>query len=354
MSYILDFNKVQPGDIVISSGTSLGAQVIKLGTWSKDTHAMLYVGHTMIHAVPDGGVFSKNPQRELFKSAKHVKVLRLKESVASSVLSSICDYARSLSGSIYSVKEAIRTKRHSNKQTDAQTNMQFCSRLVAQSYAYQDINLVKNSNYCSPKELSNSDLLEEVLGAVRKASADEVEFSKTPDPTIENQKVTYKWLNKVRVIASALDYEVQTINDVADFVKSHPEKDPEISELIKLSGYLEHYQCDLKLNPYRYDLEGFKEYFSNRNIPIEEAVEGELQKEPSMIDHFYRNLTVHVQLYKETGLEYHDLHRNLYLNMLQFIKDRLVVMYSSLTPPTDMQLKAKVFIFIQRIDEIVI
>ena len=39
MSYILDFNKVQPGDIVISSGTTIGAQVIKLGTWSKDTHS---------------------------------------------------------------------------------------------------------------------------------------------------------------------------------------------------------------------------------------------------------------------------------------------------------------------------
>jgi hypothetical protein len=168
MSYILDFNNMQLGDVVISSGTSLVAQVIKLGTWSKDTHAMLYVGHTMIHAIPDGGVFSKSPQRELFKSVEHVKVFRLKDSVPFSTLSSICDHARSLTGSIYSVKEAVRTKRYSNKQTDAQTNMQFCSRLIAQSYAYQNIDLVKNSNYCSPKELNNSALLIEVAGAVKK------------------------------------------------------------------------------------------------------------------------------------------------------------------------------------------
>ena len=354
MSYILDFNNMQLGDVVISSGTSLGAQVIKLGTWSKDTHAMLYVGHTMIHAIPDGGVFSKSPQRELFKSAEHVKVLRLKDSVPFSTLNSICDHARSLTGSIYSVKEAVRTKRHSNKQTDAQTNMQFCSRLIAQSYAYQSINLVKNSNYCSPKELSNSALLIEVAGAVKKASDDEIAFSKTPDPSLENQKVTYDWLNKVRVIASGLDREIQTINDVSDFIKHHPEQDSVVSELVKLSGYLEHYQCDLKLNSYRYDLEEFIAYFKNKNILIEEAVAGELQKEPGMIDHFYRNLTVHTQIYEETNLKYHELHRNLYLNMLLFIKDRLVVMYSALIPPTDMKLKAQVFLFIQRIDGIVI
>lgn len=354
MSYILDFNKVQLGDIVISSGSTLGAQVIKLGTWSKDTHAMLYVGYTMIHAIPDGGVFSKNPQRELFKSEKHVKVLRLKDSVPFSTLRSICDYARSLTGTIYSVKEAIRTKKHSNKQTDAQTNMQFCSRLVAQSYGYQNINLVKNPNYCTPKALSHSSLLEEVEGAVRKASDEEIEFSKTPDPTLENQKATYDWLNKVRDIASDLEYEIQSINDVTEFIKLHPDQDSAISEFVKQSGYLEHYQCDLKLNPYRYDLTKFIEHFKSENIPIEEAVIGELQKEPGMIEHFYRNLTEYTQMYKETNFEYHELHRYLYLNMLLFIKDRLVVMYSSLTRPTDIQLKAKVFLFIQRIDGIVI
>ena len=138
------------------------------------------------------------------------------------------------------------------------------------------------------------------------------------------------------------------------FIKTHPEQDSVVSELVKLSGYLEHYQCDLKLNPYRYSLEEFKEYFESKNIPIEEAVVGELQKEPSMIDHFYRNLTVHTQIYKESHFQYHELHRNLYLNMLQFIKDRLVVMYSALTLPTDMNLKAKTFLLIQSIDEIVI
>lgn len=354
MSYILDLNKVQQGDIVISSGTSFGAQVIKLGTWSKDTHAMLCVGHTMIHAIPDGGVFSKNPQREIFQSAKHVKVLRLKDSVPFSCLSSICDYARSLTGSIYSVKEAVRTKQHSNKQTDAQTNMQFCSRLIAQSYAYQNINLVNNSNYCSPKELSNSPLLIEVEDPIRKASNDEIAFAKTPDPTLENQKVTYDWLNKVRVIASSLEFEIQSINDVCEFIILHPEQDLVISEFLKLSGYLDHYQCDLQLNSYRYDLDKFIEYFNNKNIPLEEAVAGELQKEPRMIEHFYKNLTHYTQMYENTNLKYHELHKTLYLNMLLFIKNRLVVMYSALTSPTDIELKVQVFLFIQTIDKAVL
>jgi len=308
----------------------------------------------MIHAIPDGGVFSKNPQRELFKTKNHVKVLRLKDSVSFSSLSAICDYARSLTGSIYSVKEAVRSKVHSKKQTDAQTNMQFCSRLIAQSYAYQNIHLVNNSNYCSPKELSNSPLLKEVKGAVRKASEEEVAFSKTSDPILENQKVTYDWLNKVRVIASDLGFEIQTINDVSEFINFHPKQDLVVSALVESSGYLEHYLCDLKFNPYRYKLEEFIEYFTNENIPLEDAVAGEIQKEPGMIDLLYRNYSIHTQMYKRTDFKYHEIHAKLYLNILLFIKKRLVVMFESLSPPTDIKLKAQVFLYINKIDEIVI
>ncbi|WP_439845918.1 hypothetical protein [Aeromonas veronii] len=350
MSYILDVNVLQPGDIVISSGSSLGAQVIKVGTWSKDTHAMLYVGHTLIHAIPDGGVFSKNPQREIFKKIDHVKVLRLKNSLPPLALNSICDYARSLTGSIYSVKEALLTKLHSDKQTDARTNMQFCSRLVAQSYASQGCLLVTNPHYCSPVDLSQSPLLMEITGAVRKASDAEINFSKTSDPNLDNQKVTYCWLNKVRVVANELGSEIQCINDVSEFIDSHPEQDLIVSGFIQESGYLEHYKCDLTLNPYRYDLDRFIEHFSSNEIPLAVAVAVEFKKEPGMIAHYGHNFIGYSQMYEKTNFKYHELHKELYLNMLNLIRVRLVVMYEALTPPTDINLKANVYILIQQID----
>jgi hypothetical protein len=354
MSFILDFDQVNLGDIIISSGTSFGAQFIKAGTWSKDTHAMIYVGHTMIHAVPKGGVFSKNPQRELFKSKDHVKVFRVKNKLSLDTLNSICDHARALVGSIYSVKEAVLTKKHAKSSTDAQTKMQFCSRLVAQAYASQDIEIVNNPNYCSPKELSNSSSLQEVKDAIRKASDDEIKFSKTTDPTLENQKVTYDWLNKSREIANALDFEIQTVNDVSIFIKAHPTQDSVICEFIKNSGYLDHYQCDLKLNPFRYNSEEFIEYFSNENIDLENGVIGELEKEPGLIDHFYRNYSAHNQMHKQTSFNYYKLHVELYSNILLLIKERLVVMYNILPAPINVKLKTHICVLIQTIDEIVI
>lgn len=352
MSYILDVNSLQLGDIIISSGSSLGAQVIKVGTWSKDTHAMLYVGHTMIHAIPDGGVFSKNPQREIFKKMDHVKVLRLKKSLPYPDLHSICDYARSLTGSIYSVKEALLTKLHGDKQTEARTNMQFCSRLVAQSYASRNCSLVKNPNYCSPVDLSQSPLLMEITGAVRKASDAEINFSKTPDPNLENQKLTYCWLNQVREVANNFGFEIQKINNVPEFICSHPEQDHVVSGFIQESGYLEHYKCDLTINPYRYNISEFIKYFASKGIPLDVAVAAELEKEPGMITHFGRNFIGHSKMYETTGFKYYDLHGKLYCNMLNLIKDRLVVMSGALTPPTDIQLKANIYILIQQVDMI--
>ena len=354
MSYILDMSKLQLGDIVISSGTSLGAQFIKIGTLSKDTHAMLYTDHTMIHAVPDGGVFSKNPQRELFKSEEHVRVLRLKERIPHELLELICDYARSLVGAIYSVKEAIRTKKSAKTLDGAKTNMQFCSRLIAQSYASQNISLVNNVNYCSPKELGNSTLLQEAIGCVRKASQEDIAFAKSPDPTVENQRRTYEWLNKTRDIAKKLDFNVQAINDVSTFLQHYPKNDTSVCDFIKKSGYLEHYNVDLNLNPHRYDDKLFTEYFKEKQIPLEEAVKGEFQKEPGLINHMNKNYQVHSQMYASTNLEYHAIHVKLYQDILLFVKSRLIVLYQVFTTSIDTKFKAQLFLLIQQIEQIVI
>ena len=189
---------------------------------------------------------------------------------------------------------------------------------------------------------------------IRKASDDEIKFSKTPDPTLENQEVTYKWLNQARNVAKILDFEIQTINDVPNFIQNHPEQDEGISEFIEKSSYLEQYKCDLKLNPYRYDSDEFVEYFLEKKIPLEDAIDGELQKEPSLIDHIYRNHSVHSQMHEVTNFKYHALHITLYSNILLLIKDRLVIMYTVMPAPINVKLKSDIYLLIQIIDQIVI
>lgn len=352
MSFVLDFKKMQIGDIVISSGTRFSAQLIKLGTWSKNTHVMIYVGNTMMHAVREGGVFSKNPQRELYKSDGHVKVFRLKNSVGQKTLKSICDYARGLTGSVYSLREAFLTKAFSEKTKTAKTKMQFCSRLVAQSYEFAGINLVENPSYCFPKDISESSLLREVSGIVREASQAEIEFSKTPDPTLENQKLTYDWLYKSKIIADKSGFEIQTITDVSRFIDEHPDQDSVISEFIKSSGYLEHYRCDCQISKYRYNSNLFIRQFYDLGINLEAAIENELDKEPSLIQHAADNYIAFKNRYEQKKQLFHKLHAELYLNILLLAKVRLVVMFDAMPTAENHALKAKLQNCIASIDRL--
>lgn len=325
MSYILELSKLELGDIILESGSTKFSEVIKASTKSNYSHAMLYVGHSIIHALTDG-VYSKNPQRILTDSEDGLKVLRLKHLLTDKSSRIITEFARNLSGSLYSIPEAGASKVFNNLDKDARTSDQFCSRLVAQSYIQAGISLVTNPNYCSPADIDNSSLLTEIKDCVRVATQEEINFSKTDDPIKENQRRTFEWLNKARKTFKTKGITIQTINDVAIALQNHPELDNEISQFVKDSGYLEHYDYDKCENPYRYNLKLFIEKFEYLGVDGSTFFYGELNKESGEI-------VRHSSSYFQSGFyfvyfdsEYHQLHVQLYMNLLSLIRDRLSVL----------------------------
>jgi uncharacterized protein YycO len=153
MKYILDLEKLQHGDIILESGnTKFISSTIKAVTGSHYSHAILYIGRSVVHATGDG-VYSKNPQRILVDNVHDLKVLRC-HGVDSSQLEKICDFARNKTGSLYSIAEASLSPVLGKTEKKASAREQFCSRLVAQSYYYgANISLVKNPDYCSPADI---------------------------------------------------------------------------------------------------------------------------------------------------------------------------------------------------------
>ena len=79
--YIIEINKLQAGDIFLTTQKHIVSKAIKAFTSSDYSHAMLHVGDgSYIHS--DGnGVHSGNVQRLLFKDPVYVKVLRLVEDI---------------------------------------------------------------------------------------------------------------------------------------------------------------------------------------------------------------------------------------------------------------------------------
>ncbi|TOD75392.1 hypothetical protein, partial [Vibrio parahaemolyticus] len=78
MPFIIEKSKLQLGDVILTMGEGKSSKLIAKVTGGDFSHAMIYVGNSLVHAIPEGGVYSKNPQRLLFKNANQVKVLRYK------------------------------------------------------------------------------------------------------------------------------------------------------------------------------------------------------------------------------------------------------------------------------------
>ena len=76
--YILDWGKLEVGDIILEHGYALHSSIICKATGSHYSHAMIYVGNTIIEATQKGRVFSKIPNRFTVKNINDLKVLRLK------------------------------------------------------------------------------------------------------------------------------------------------------------------------------------------------------------------------------------------------------------------------------------
>lgn len=322
--YLLIIEKLKLGDIVLSSGHSIGSKAIMVGTNSKYSHVMLYVDRSLIHAVPEG-IFTTNPQRELFDNRDDLKVLRPKGKISQHTIENICLYARGQVGSLYSIKEALRTKLLKNSSKPAKTKKQFCSRLVAQAYGAAGIELTSNPDYCSPQDLLDSKLLREVGGVVKIASKEDIEFSKTENRPLKNFISTYKFLRATRELAACAHFALNTQNDVADFLIKHPEYDIEVCKYFEESGYLDAYKDEKETNPYRYNKDEFLLKFKKLNVPIAEAIIIEFSKEPSVIKNHYQNLCVFNDLYNVHQLKYFKLNVELHQNILKDIKCRIQI-----------------------------
>jgi uncharacterized protein YycO len=250
--YLIEINKLQAGDIFLTTQKHIVSKAIKAFTTSDYSHAMLHVGDgSYIHSDGDG-VHAGNVQRLLFDDEKYIQVLRLREDIDRKLINAACAFARNEVGKQYSVKDAINTKNPLSKKAD--TNRQFCSRLVAQSFESVGLNLVENSSYCTPQELDDSELTNQVSDCIRKATDAEIEFANSENPLEKQTNITNSIFTKVRDVTGQ---DIQTFEQLSNYLLENNEYDSKITNIIKDSGYLFMWQHEMNANPWRYSHELF-------------------------------------------------------------------------------------------------
>lgn len=327
MNYILKYEDLQLGDIILESGHKLHSNAIKKYTESNFSHAMICVeGMSIIHAEKKG-IFSLNPQRLLVENITDLKVLRFNQKLSNDELKKIEFFLRDKIGSVYSVKEALSIVNKSRKDENY-NNYQFCSRLVAQAYKCINHMIVSDVDFCSPADIEKSNLLYEVKDIVRKAEKHDIDFALTRNTIRENQESMYEWLNKTRDIANEkYNFIISKVNDVDNFLLKYPNEDSTICNLIIQSGYLKNYLIEVANNPHMHDENIFIEKFKDIDNIIY-ALENEFRNIPSHTNRHIQNYQNSLLNYQNTNFKYYELHIQLYKELLGVSLSRFITLFN--------------------------
>lgn len=247
--YLLDRTKLRAGDIILTRSNEKNSSLICKLTKSDFSHAILYVGESSyIHSDPLG-VHSSNIQRLLIDEVRHVRVMRLEDSIA---IEKAISYARLKIGTSYSKVSAANAFIKAFSKLDS--TRQFCSRLVARAFESAGVTIVANSDSCLPQEIADSRFLYEVKGCLYKAKPAEIEFAKSDDPIKNQAEITNNILKSAREV---LGNKIQTFSDITSALIVEPKFDNQITEIYDKSGYLTMWKYDLKKNPWRYSADLF-------------------------------------------------------------------------------------------------
>ncbi|WP_294307362.1 YiiX/YebB-like N1pC/P60 family cysteine hydrolase [uncultured Chryseobacterium sp.] len=319
--YIFDLNKIQEGDILLLNSDPRLSAIMKDKTGSVYHHAMLYTGGSShIHSNKGPGVQAENTRRMLFNNIEDAIALRLRNPKDDYLIRQIIDRARTKIGTEYSGEEAKRTVQ-GHSESDFDPNRQFCTRFVAQAYAEGGVDIVKDPNYCTPFDLTNSEALLVIDDVLKVASLAEVSYANEENTVLDKQiQINNHILSNVRKISQE---DIQTINQITEYVIANPLHDEEITALIEQSGYLDLWKIDIEKNPKNYNFEIFikeveEKKWLSASLKLADTAKRSLQR-------YETNLHFYTQQYKIHNLAYIKMHIKLYEKLVEITNQMMDV-----------------------------
>jgi hypothetical protein len=259
---------LRPGDVIFTSEKTLKSGAIRKVSKGESSHVLLCVGHgSCIHADKKGGVHSFNIQRLLISDPANVSVRRLSGEYAFDKVKVKCvtDYARSKIGTKYSCWEAVKSLpifkadffKNFSIDLHKPSSLQFCSRLVAESYKNAGIKLVDNPSSCTPADLEGFPGFRILQDVFVLASKEDISFALdvARDKIKKQTDITSKLLSSVR---ERYGSHIQTLNDVLQTAVDVDGADAVIADITEKSGYLYMWRDDLEACPWRYQSEIFR------------------------------------------------------------------------------------------------
>ncbi|WP_343533954.1 YiiX/YebB-like N1pC/P60 family cysteine hydrolase [Pedobacter sp.] len=320
-NYIFDQNKLELGDILlIISDRGLSKQMEER-TGCKYHHAMIVVAYSSYIHSYGGGVQSGNSARRTFEREDDVVALRLKSS-SNEILINATNFVRRKIGTQYSSLRELLRAEMGLEVGAAEANRQFCSRLVAQAYAHAGVELVENPDYCTLQDLIASGEVEIISGILRIGNEDELEYAREKSPILSKQEEIQSGIfEQARVLCGT---DIQTFEQLEDFLITYPEFDEGAVAIIEQSGYLYQWKEEMAKNPQYYDYDAFIASFPNEaHQAIAYKILGNYKSD---LLNFSAEHSRWKASFKKHGLRYHEIHIDLIDNLIGMVVQRKEVM----------------------------
>lgn len=111
------------------------------------------------------------------------------------------------------------------------------SKFVAQCYDYACLDLVDDSDTCSPQDLYESQLVDRYEDVLIEANESDIEFANSKDVTQLQFRVIFLIIGKLRKRFPQAD--IMSLTQLEYFVAKHPEDSEEVLEIMRSPGYFD-------------------------------------------------------------------------------------------------------------------
>lgn len=307
--YILKYNDLQRGDIIIDREDSEESRKIRRITRSGYSHARLYVNNSVMEA--NGlGVQSVNPQRILYDRSDDVVVLRCKEITEEQKINA-CLFARSEFAKEYGLSGS--------------DNSQYCFRLVAEAYQYAGIEITKTPTRCNANDFLNSEKLEVVHDMVREATEKDLEIAygegvlKDKGHYNKQTEVAAEMFSRIRAFVQENGGDAATIQDdgrLFSFLVENPKFDSGIAEILRGHEYFQLWKEHEKTHPWELNVAQLLSKFGIGSGSIAKQILDSCDGDNVIAWHTMHQMSG--RIYDEYHLESAKIYRDFYQEILDW------------------------------------
>ena len=314
--FILDSTMLQPFDIIMEKGDNPRlSETYNHRNGTPYTHAKLYIGMGSYIDANGTGVKSQQVERTLYSSIDDAIVLRYNEELTEEQKIIIDSFVRSEIGKEFHTPRCINP--YVKSSDEHELNREYCVRLVAMAYQKAGINIVKNALYCKPEEFINSTHLTQINIKLKEANDYNLEYANSECVINKQDEICGNMFELIRQITQA---DIQTEEQLVNFLIKEPSFDDKIYESIKNDSYfsmLEQYHKD---HPEEYDVQVFINRYDS-NALTQAFV---LLKNAEMMQngHWMKNLLNYMYLYETYRFKTFFLFVNLYISLHNDCEER--------------------------------